>query len=145
MKKYEPQRVINGTFGEMWIDGEYMAEVTGLNAKVTLEKTDVSQTGTLVKGYKVTGIDCKGTIKMNKVTSYFILKLSENLKKGKTTTATIISNLNDPDSNGNERIQLDGCIFDELTLIDWETKKMGEESIAFTFTSWTVLDEIKYS
>ncbi|EOS27620.1 hypothetical protein C806_00067 [Lachnospiraceae bacterium 3-1] len=145
MKKYEPQRVINGTFGEMWIDGEYMAEVTGLNAKVTLEKTDVSQTGTLVKGYKVTGIDCKGTIKMNKVTSYFISKLSENLKKGKTTTATIISNLNDPDSNGNERIQLDGCIFDELTLIDWETKKMGEESIAFTFTSWTVLDEIKYS
>ena len=143
MQKYETERVINGTFGEVWVDGDYMAEATGVEAKVTLEKTEVNQTGTLAKGYKITGIEGNGTIKLNKVTSYFIEKLSENLKNGKTTTATIISNLNDPDSIGNERIQLSGCVFDELTLVNWESKKIVEESIPFTFTSWDVLDKIE--
>lgn len=142
MKSYTPERVINGTFGEVWVDDDYMAEVTALEAKVSLEKTEVNQVGTLAKGYKVTGIDGKGTFKMNKVTSYFIKKLSANTKAGKTTTCTIISKLADPDALGAERIQLNGCTFDELTLVNWEAKKLGEESIAFSFTGWDVLDTI---
>ena len=70
MQSYEAQKVLNGTFGEVWIDDEYMAEATALEAKVSLEKTEVNQIGTLAKGYKITGTDCKGTIKLNKVTSY---------------------------------------------------------------------------
>lgn len=143
MQSYTPEKVINGTFGEVWVDDDYMAEATALEAKVTLEKTEVNQVGTLAKGYKVTGIDGKGTLKMNKVTSYFIQKLSENTKAGKTTTCTIISNLKDPDSMGAERIQLTGCTFDELTLVNWEAKKLGEESIPFSFTGWEPLDLIR--
>lgn len=142
MQSYKPQEVINGTFGELWIDDEYMAETTALEAKVSLEKTEVNQVGTLAKGYKVTGVDCKGTIKLNKVTSYFINLLSDNLKAGKTTTCTIISKLDDPDSNGEERIKLTGCTFDELTLANWEAKKLGEESVPFSFTGWEILDTI---
>jgi len=143
MKSYTPEKVINGTWGEVWVDDDYMAEVTALEAKVSLEKTEVNQVGTLAKGYKVTGIEGKGTLKMNKVSSYFIRKLSDNIKAGKTTSCTIISKLADPDSFGAERIQLNGCTFDELTLADWEAKKLGEESIAFSFTGWDVLDSIK--
>ena len=139
---FKPEKVINGTFGELWIDDYYMSEVTGLQAKVSLEKTEVNQTGTLAKGYKITGIDCKGTVKLNKVSSYFINILSENLKAGKTTTFTIISILADPDSDGMEKIKLTGCTFDEMTLADWEAKKLGEESYAFTFTGWEVMDSI---
>lgn len=142
MDSYLPENVINGTYGEVWVDGDYMAEVIGLEAKVSLEKTDVNQVGTLAKGYKVTGIDCKGTLKMNKVSSYFIKKLSNNLKKGKTVSVTIISKLADPDAFGAERVELLGCTFDELTLANWEAKKLGEESIAFTFTDWNLLDVI---
>lgn len=139
---YAPEKTINGTFGELWVNDDYMAEVTGLEAKVTLEKTEVNQTGSLAKGYKITGIDCKGTIKLNKVTSYFINLLSENTKAGKTTSCTIISKLADPDASGVERVKLTGCTFDELTLANWEAKKLGEESIPFTFTGWEVLDKI---
>ena len=142
MKQYDAQRVINGTFGEVWVDDDYMAEATSLNAKVSLEKQEVNQTGTLAKGYKVTGVDGKGTLKLNKVTSYFIKKLSDNLKAGKTTVCKIMSNLEDPDAFGAERVMLSNCVFDELTLIDWEAKKLGEESIPFTFSDWEVLDTI---
>lgn len=143
MKQFEAKRIINGTWGEAWVDGEYMAEITGLEAKVKLDKQEVNQTRTLEKGYKIVGTDGTGTLKMNKVTSYFIKKLSDNMKAGKTTTATIISNLEDPDAFGAERVQLNGCVFDELTLINWEAKKLAEESIPFTFSSWKVLDAIE--
>lgn len=143
MKSYEAQRVINGTFGEVWVNDDYMAEATALQAKVALEQQEVNQTGTLAKGYKVTGVDGKGTLKLNKVTSYFIKLISDSLKKGKSVSCTIISNLDDPDAFGAERIKLINCVFDELTLIDWEAKKLGEESMAFKFSDWEVLDAIE--
>lgn len=139
---YDVERTINGTYGEVWVDDYYMAEVTALEAKVTLDKTEVNQTGTLRKGYKVTGMDCKGTIKLNKVTSYFIEKMSEVIKMGKSLKATIISNLEDPDAFGAEKVKLIGCTFDELTLANWEVKKIGEESMPFTFEDWEVIDTI---
>jgi phage-like element pbsx protein xkdM len=140
--KFSPEKAINGTYGELWLDDYYLAEALSLEAKATLEKTEVNQARTLVKGYKITGIDCKGTIKLNKVTSYFLTKLSDSIKKGKVVKCTIISKLADPDSEGVERVKLTGCVFDEITLANWEVKKLGEESIPFTFTGWEVLDSI---
>lgn len=142
MDSYKPWQVINGTFGEAWIDSEYMSEVTGVEATVKLEQQEVNQVGTLSKGYKTTGIDCTGTIKTNKVNSYFLNLMSDNIKKGKTTECTIITNLADPDALGSERIKLIGCQFNELKLANWESKKLGEESVPFTFTSWELLDVI---
>ena len=69
-----------------------MAETTALQAKMKLNTNEVKRTGTLEKGYKITGISGSGTLKLNKVTSYFLKKVSENLKKGKATRMTIITN-----------------------------------------------------
>lgn len=142
MDKYKASDVINGTWGEMWLNGDLMAETIALQAKVTLTKTAVNMCGTLVAGQKVTGMDLKGTMKINKVTSYMIRANSANIKAGKTSEYTIISNLADPQSMGAERIVLKGVMIDELTLIDWEGKKNLEESIPFTFQDWDLLDLI---
>ena len=139
---YAPEKTINGTFGEAWIDDYYVAEVTALEAKVTLEKTDVNQVGTLAKGQKVTGLDGKGTLKFNKVTSFFTNKFSADMQAGKATVCEIKSKLADPDSDGDEYIKLIGVVFDELPLINWEAKKLGEESVPFSFTGWELIDTI---
>ena len=72
MDKFSAHQVINGTWGEVWIDGAYMAEVTAFEAKVTLEKADVNMTRRLAKAQKITGFSCTGQITLNKVSSYFI-------------------------------------------------------------------------
>lgn len=144
-KIIRPERVLNGTYSTLWIDDEEMAEALGLEAKVSLEKTEVNQVGTLAKGYKITGTDGKGTIKMNKISSFFIQKLSDNLKAGKTTTCIIRSKLADPDSVGEEDLTLFGCTFDELTLADWEAKKLLDESIPFSFTDWEITSTIDHA
>jgi len=142
MDNYNADQVINGTWGEMWLDGNYMAEVTALQAKVTLTKTAVNICRQLVAGQKVTGMELKGTVKLNKVSSAFIANNSDDIKAGIMPEHTIISNLADPQSLGAERIVLTGVKFDELTLVDWEAKKNGEESVGFTFQSWNVIDLI---
>ena len=143
MGGYSPEKTVNGTFGELWIDDYYLAEVTGLEAKATIEKEQVNQTGTYKKGHKIVGIDCKGTIKLNKVTSYFQTKLSDPIKQGKSPSCTIISKLEDPDAYGTERVKITGVSFDELTIANWSVKKLGEESVPFTFEDWDFLDTIE--
>ena len=60
MEKFSAHQVINGTWGEIWIDGTYMAEVTAFEANVTLDKTDVNMTRRLAKAQKVIGILVQG-------------------------------------------------------------------------------------
>lgn len=139
---YEPDDVINGSSGELWINNERVQEVTAFEAKITAEKAEVLQTGSRSKGYKVIGLEGKGTIKINKISSRFIKLLSDDLKKGITTKATIVSKLDDPTVKGAERIKLSGCTFDELQLANWEVRKLGEESIPFSFTDWEIIENI---
>lgn len=141
-KTFKPDMVLNGTWGKVWIDSDYMAQATALQAKYKLTKTDVTQTGTLAKGQKITGIEGTGTLKLNKTSSYFILKLLEDIKQGKSPVVTIISDIDDPAVAGNERVKLTGVTFDEVTLIDWEAGKLGEESYPFTFDGVEPIDTI---
>lgn len=127
---------------EIWVNGNYLAEVTAFQATVTLTKEDVNMTRRLAKGQKVTGYEGKGTLKVNKVSSFFIKLMNDNMKNGKQTTCTIISKLADPDAAGAERVVIKDAVFDTLTLANWEAKKNGEESIDFTFSDWDVLDTI---
>ena len=142
MKSYNAQNVINGTFGEVWINGDYVAEAIALQAKITLTKADVNMCGVLAKKSKVTGLEGKGTLKLNKVTSRMAILMSNSIKHGKQIVCTVISALADPDALGAERVAINDVTFDELTLVDWEAKKNGEETIPFTFSDWTFLDEI---
>lgn len=142
MDSYNASQVLSGTFGDMWLNGDMMAETTALQAKVALTKATIPMCGSLVDGVKVTGITLKGTVVLNKVTSKFITLLSADIKAGKTPEFTIISLLADPDGLGAERISLTGVIFDELTLIDWTAKKEGVETMPFTFQDWNPIDLI---
>ena len=135
--------MINGTFGECWIDNDYMAETTALQAGIKMEVAEVTRTGTLAKGYKVTGVAHSGTVKLNKVSSYMIKKVASAIKKGKTPRATIITNLEDPEAFGAERIRLDDVVFTEIKLADWEAGKLGEESIPFNYSDYEILESIE--
>lgn len=112
MKGFRPEQVINGTWGEVWFDGEYLAQVTACKAEVTLKKTAISQCQNLVDGQKVTGLEPKGELKLHKINSFVMNKVNKIVKAGKTPTHTIISNVNDPDAIGAERVAYYGCVID---------------------------------
>jgi hypothetical protein len=85
MKTFEDNDVINGSWGEVWVDNDYMAQATALEATIKFTKTDVPQTGRLNSGKKVTGIEGSGTLKLNHASSYFKKRILTDIKNGKNT------------------------------------------------------------
>ena len=136
------KRVISGTWGEVWLDGDKVSECYGLQAKVSFNKEDIALCGQMASDKKVTSIECTGSLRMHKVTSRMALAIGENIRKGKDVRVTIVSKLKDPDAYGAERVVLSNVSFDDLTLADWEAKSVGKVECPFTFTDYEFLDEI---
>lgn len=140
---YDAQKTVSGSEGECWLDGDYLSEAIGLEAKVTLIKEEVKMCKVRGKKYKVTGFEGKGTLKLNKTNSRMLMKLANQLKQGKSVVCTIVSKLDDPDVAGAERIAIKDVTFDEFTLINWEAKKLAEENIPFAFSDYEIYDWIE--
>ncbi|WBW96050.1 phage tail tube protein [Oceanirhabdus sp. W0125-5] len=138
----ESKRIINGTWGECWLDSDKVAECFGLKAKVEFKKEEIKICGSFATETKTVGYKCKGSMKLHKVNSRIAKKLGDEAKKGKDLRFTIISKLEDPDSYGAERVVLKSVNFDDLTLLDWEAGKPGTVEVPFTFTDYEYLDTI---
>ena len=136
------KRVISGTWGEVWLDGDKVSECYGLQAKVSFNKEDIALCGQMASDKKVTRRECTGSLRMHKVTSRMALAIGENIRNGKDVRFTIVSKLKDPDAYGAERVVLSNVSFDDLTLADWEAKSVGKVECPFTFTDYEFLDEI---
>ena len=137
------KRVISGTWGEVWLDGDKVSECYGLQAKVSFNKEDIALCGQMASDKKVTSIECAGSLRMHKVTSRMALAIGENIRNGKDVRFTIVSKLKDPDAYGAERVVLSNVSFDDLTLADWEAKSVGKVECPFTFTDYEFLDVIE--
>lgn len=140
MDNFTASQVMSGTQGEVWIDGQYMAEVTGFKAEIKLLKEEVNQVKRMFKQYKVVGCEGTGNVKLNHVSSFFIQLMADNIKKARQTVCTIVVKLDDPDTVGAERISITDATFDKLTLMDWEAKKLTSDDYDFTFTDFDILD-----
>lgn len=140
MDNFTASQVMSGTQGEVWIDGQYMAEVTGFKAEIKLLKEEVNQVKRMFKQYKVVGCEGTGNVKLNHVSSFFIQLMADNIKNARQTVCTIVVKLDNPDAVGAERISITDATFDKLTLMDWEAKKLTSDDYDFTFTDFDILD-----
>lgn len=139
---YNEDKTFYGNYGTVFIDDSQVAEATALQAKAKMNKVEVPMCGTMSKKYKNVGYDISGTLTLNKVSSRIILLTADNMKSGKEFSFTIISKMTDPGNGGTERIKLIGVKFDELTLVDWSSGKLGTEAIPFTAEDFEVLDTV---
>lgn len=137
------KRVISGTWGQVWLDGDMVGECYGLQAKASFKKEDVAICGQMTTDKKVTGIDCTGSLKLHKVTSRMARAIGDYIRDGRDIRFTIVSKLADPDAYGAERVALSNVSFDDLTLADWEAKNVGKVECPFTFTGYDFLDTIQ--
>ena len=96
------RRVISGTWGELWIDGEKVAEVSACQAKVALNKETVNLCGRFMTTHKAMNASGTGSLTMHKVDSGFAQRM-EGIKRGVDRRFTVISKLRDPDSYGAEQ------------------------------------------
>ena len=118
------KRVVSGTWGEVWLDGDKVSECYGLQAKASFNKEDIALCGQMASDKKVTSIDCTGSLRLHKVTSRMAQAIGENIRNGRDVRFTIVS-------------------IDDLPLADWEAKRVGKVECPFTFTDYEFLDVIE--
>jgi hypothetical protein len=136
-------RIMSGTWGEVWLDGEYVAECYGMQAKMSMTKEDVNLCGQMAADKKVTGISYTGSLKLHKVNTRMAIAIGNKIKKGIDPRFTVISKLDDPDAYGAERVAVRNVSFDDVTLADWEVAKKGSIEAPFTFTDYEYLDKVE--
>ncbi|EKX89276.1 phage tail tube protein [Peptostreptococcus anaerobius] len=140
--KFSQEKPISGTWGEVWLNGEYVSECKGMQAKIDFDKEKITMPRDYMVGHKIMSAEGKGSVTLFKMTSRMITLISEKFKNGESMEFTIVSKLADPQSYGVERISLEGVIFDDLTLADWKRNEVGETEAPFTFAGYDPMDTI---
>lgn len=136
------KRILNGTWGEVWLDGEKIAECTACQLRVSKNKDTVNLCGQFMADTKASSASGTGSLTLYKVDSGFAQKQS-GLQDGKDRRFTVVSKLSDPDSYGAERVAVYNVSFDDLTLADWQAATLGTVTAPFTFSRYEFLDQIE--
>ena len=144
MSKIRGNKTLSGTWGEVWVDGEKIFELSKVELKITANREDV-QLGLSVDS-KITGLKGEGSYTVKKV--YTRAKaILEKWKKGQDVRCQIIAKLGDPDAvNGQiERWSVDNVWHNEIPVVNWEKGGIVEEEVTIGFppTDMQNLDEIK--
>lgn len=137
------KRVMSGTWGEVWLDNDYVSECYGMQAKAAFNKQDVQMCGRMAVDKKITNITCTGSLRLHKVSSRMAIKIGKEIKDGRDLRFTVISKLADPDAYGAERVVLSNVSFDDLTIADWEVATNGKVEAPFTFTDYNFIDTVE--
>lgn len=143
MGNLKGQNVLNGTFVEIWLDDEVVAEATALQAKVEFQTEDLKFAGDLFQHRKVVGYKGSGSLSMHKVSTRFQKAVSDTMKTGKERYYTLIYKLDDPAVDGQERVVLKDVAFDDLTIIDLEVGTTMKLEVPFSFSDYDFLDSIQ--
>lgn len=138
------KRVFSGTFGEVWLDGEKVAETYSFSAKYSANKTEVPLCGQMVIDTKTISVKGTGSVGMYRISSRMAVVVGEKLSQGLDPRFTILEKLADPDAYGAERIAFYNCSFDDVTLADWAAGELSKIEAPFTFTKHELLEEVEY-
>lgn len=137
-------KAINGTFGFVYSEGEWITNAKAAEAMVEIAKEEIPTSGTRWMGHKVMGLTGSGSITNYKLTSKFIRLVGQVANDDEKPYVTeLIFKLADPSSYGAERIRLKNVQFDRIPLGKWEVNSIVEEELPFTFSGYDLLDEIK--
>ena len=135
-------RMLSGTWAEVWWNGLKILEVNKISTKVTINREDV-QLGIDVDT-KVTGQKGEGTISMIKAFTRFE-DVRQEIARGKDPRGTIIAKLKDPDATGGqtERYQIGNVALSEFGF-EYEKGAVVKQEVPFSFTpsDMILLDEV---
>lgn len=144
MAKLTGNKTLSGTHGEVWWDGERIAEISKVEVKISANREDI-QLGMSVDS-KLTGLKGEITMTMTKAFTRSS-KVLKDYMAGKDTRYQIITKLADPDATAGqqERVVINNVWFNDLPVTAFEKGGKCEEELSGGFTPEDVkwLDEIK--
>ena len=99
MGKFNSNKVIRGTSGRAWVDGDLMANVKSFEAKATIDYEDLDINGDFGQKKRYMGYSIAGTMTLHKFDSYILKKYQTAIMSGDLPEMKIVASLADPQSD----------------------------------------------
>jgi hypothetical protein len=134
----DASKTMNGSFGKMFHNGEWLTNVTSAEATGELNKEEVQRAGTRVVGHKVTSITYSGSMTGYKVTTALAKLIAQVADDTKGSFVTeLVMKLDDPENfEGRTWVRLKGVQFDSIPILSYEVGSLVEEETPFTFSGF---------
>ncbi|MEH7521686.1 phage tail tube protein [Bacillus sp. JJ1503] len=138
----DASKTLNGSFGKMFHDGEWLTNVTQAEATGDITKEEISRAGTRVKGHKVTSIVYSGSMTGYKITSALSKRIAQIADDSQGSFVTeLVMKLDDPENrDGKTWVRLKGVQFDSIPILKYEVGSIVEEETPFTFSGFEYLN-----
>ena len=135
-------KILRGTFGRVWMNGERLSNVKEYEAKATLNYEDVDMNDDLSTARRYMGYSVEGTMLLHKVDSKVLKLYQKGIVSGDIPEIKFVSAIADPTVDGQERVEIYGVTFDEVTLSKFANKTLLEEEVPFKARGFHVIDAI---
>lgn len=139
----DANKVILGTFGKVFINNKRIANIKSFELKASMDYEDIKVNGNLITQYKYTGASLAGTMEVHKVDSYNINLVKDGIKSGVMPSIKIVGELSDPNTDGDESIEITGVLLDEATLLAFTNGEVRDESVAFRAGGYNYISTIE--
>lgn len=133
------ESVVLGTFGKLYMNNVRVANIKSFELKASLEYEDILVNGNLITQSKYKGATLTGTMVVHKVDSANIKLVKDSIKTGVMPKIKFMGELADPNSSGDEAIEVSDVHFDEATLLSFANGEVREESTAFRAGDYSYL------
>jgi hypothetical protein len=135
-------RVLSGTEGEVWINGEQLGDLKSIELKVTGKFEEVGFCGDYATYQKYMGWYGDGNIKLQKTYSRGIKLLAEAFKTGIMPDIKIITKLTDKSTGKAERVSVEDVTITEFMLANFENKSLIEEELPLKFAKYEPIETL---
>lgn len=131
---------ILGTHGKLYVNGVRYAHIKSFELKATMNYEEVDVNGNLAKQYVYTGYALSGTMSLHKINSHNANLVKDGMKTGQMPDIKFVASVNDPNFDGQDRIEVEGVTFDEITLLAFENGQIGSEDVPFKASGYNYID-----
>lgn len=138
--KIDAKNVFNGTFGNLYVDGEEVLSLVSVSATDEITYEAVDQPGELRSGQKMTGVNGTGQMVINKVSNDYHKKWAQAIDEGRQPEVTLTSVEADPNALESNTMAFYGCAIGSIPYVNSAAKTLTQDTFDFTFQDRKYLD-----
>lgn len=135
-------KVLLGTYGKLYLNNVRVAEIKSFELKANMQYEDILVNGNLITQSKYKGATLTGTMVIHKVSSANIKLVKDGIKSGVMPSIKFLGELSDPNTDGDEAVEVLNVMFDEATLMSFANGEVREESTAFRAGDYNYISTI---
>lgn len=136
-----PQSVFRGTDCELYMDGEWLTNITSVEATVEINQAELNLCGHWWTAYRNMGVSGSGSMNGVFVSTSLIEQIG-TIANGLEFRTELVIKCYNPDIDKTYRVRLQNVVFTSIPLGNFQAGEIVESEFPFTFSGYELLDTV---